>query len=300
MSESKRGTYVAPTIKAVQLESSVALKIVKESEGSFPNPTAGPLLGTDVHGELLKISHSYKFPIVYHDQSPLRNRTNLRYQEELLTSLKETQVSAQLLGWYQTSQSGKFITDAVIETLAYAQLKTSPNTVLIIHDPSKASYGILNLKAFRLSKAFLETYIENKFTVENLNKNELTYNNIFEELPVSIHNNHLISLYLSQSGDSNKFDTSSSLESSSIKNKITLNNIENLLESVDELQNFYYQLNRKKQQQQQQQPSSSNSNIPSDANLFELLPLSQKINYTAEDIEQTVLSQFLVDSAIRP
>lgn len=294
----RRGEYTTPTIKSVQLETSVALRIVKQSQESANSGVCGPLFGTDVHGDVLKITHSYKYPSFQAGQPPLRIRYNQGFHDALVQNLKDAEVSVQNFGWFQTTEQGKFVSEYLLSALAQAQLKSSPNSVLIVHDPSKAAYGVLSLRAFRLTKDYLQAYIDNKFTPESLNSRNLSFNNVLEELPVSIHNNHLISLYLANSG-ADSFETCQSLESTESKNTSTLNNIQSLLESVDDLQNFFYQLGRKKQHQANQ-TSSSSTGIPSDANLFELLPLSQKVNFITQDIEQTVLSQFFVDSAIKP
>jgi len=165
----------------------------------------------------------------------------------------------------------------------------NPNFILLINDVSKSKYGILSLKAFRLTKEFIKIFIKNDYHIESINEFELNYDLIFEEIPVKIHNNHLISLYLLNLGQDNfnKSINNYNLSSNIIKSKITSNNVENLIESVDELNTFYHHLLRKKT------PSN-------EVNLQDWLSISSRIQYNCEDVEQQILSQFLTDSSIRP
>lgn len=290
---SKKLEFVAPAASSVQIESSVALRIVKHASQSYPNTIAGPLFGVDVNQDLLKITQSYSFPSYTTDSSsPYKSKNNVNFQEDLIEELKEgSSNSVQYLGFYQSSNSGKFINEQIIEVMANNQLKNSPNSILLVHDPLKTKYGLLSLKAFRLTENYLKTFISNDFQIESLSKNELNHGNIFEEIPVLIHNNHLISLYLS-SFNQDHFNNSNVLESSGLKNQSGLDNLENLIDSVDELNNYYYQLIKKKQPQ---------SLLTSkDINFQELFPLYQKISYNSTDIEQEYISEFLADTIIRP
>ncbi|CCH44290.1 hypothetical protein BN7_3852 [Wickerhamomyces ciferrii] len=267
-------------------QSYVALKIVKHAAENYPQTVAGPLLGVDLQTGLIKITQSYSFPYTNEDGTPLRIRHNVRFQDDLLNHFKETKSAVSNLGWYQSSQNGNFINEYVLDSLASIQLKNN-NSFLLIHDSSKARYGVLSLRAFRLSEAFIKVFIKNDYKIESINEIGLTFDNILEEIPIQIHNNHLISLYLAGLG-STHFNKTDQLSTSSNKTKITEQSVENLIENVDELSNFYYQQYKKKNQ---------NSN---ELTLQEWLPITGGINYTSEDVQQQVLTQFLTDSSIRP
>jgi translation initiation factor 3 subunit H len=298
MSSGRKLEYTAPTATSVQIESSVALRIAKHAAQSVPNTVSGLLLGVDVHENLLKISQSYSFPSYSTDNSsPYKSKNNVKFQDDLIEELKEAGSSVQYLGFYQSAVSGKFINEQILETMATNQLKSTPNAVLLVHDPLKSKYGLLSLKAFRVSEAYLKTFIANDFQIDAITANGLTHANILEEVPVVIHNNHLVSLYLS-SFEQDHFNNATVLESSGLKTQSGLTNLENLIESVDELNNYYYQLNKKKQQQQQQGTTSSFSS--KEVNFQELLPLFEKIGYNSTDLEQQYVSQFLADTAVRP
>lgn len=265
------------------------MKLVKHASEVYPRAAAGPIMGFDVHADVVKITSAYPFPYITEESSPYRAKSNVKYQDDLISELKELNSAEQLLGWYQSSISGKFITDSLLEALAYGQLRQSANAIVLVHDQVKAKYGVLSLRAFRLTKNFLEAYIANDFSVESLNSHQLSFDKIFEELPVQIHNNHLVSLYLAQK-DVDHFTSTTTLESTQLKTQATLANVESLIESVDDLGQFYYQQHKKK----------SAGTQKSDSSLQEWLPLAGRVGYTSDDVEQQVLSQFITDSGIKP
>src|ERR1044072_3777348 len=63
-------------------------------------------------------------------------------------------------------------------------------------DVSRSTHSNLSLRAFRFSQAFMEAQKEDKFTTESLIKNKLTFSNIFEELPITVKNSHLVTALL--------------------------------------------------------------------------------------------------------
>lgn len=142
------------------------------------------------------------------------------------------------------------------------------------------------MRAFRLTKQYLDISIANNYSVEKIRESGLSFNKIFEELPVQIHNNHLASLFLA-SHDPEHFNNTQTLAASSLKGKSLASNVETLIDSVDDLNQFLYQLNKKRGSAQ-------------DVSLQEWLPLCQKVNFTANDVEQQLISDFLTETAIRP
>jgi translation initiation factor 3 subunit H len=68
-----------------------------------------------------------------------RAKQNIAYGNEMIKFLREVNVDANNVGWY---------------------------TVALIYDVSRSSQGTLNLRAYRLSPAFVTAYTEGKFTTE--------------------------------------------------------------------------------------------------------------------------------------
>jgi translation initiation factor 3 subunit H len=220
------------------------------------------LFGIDV--DSLKISQVFKFPSVIDDGSPYKSKNNVSYQQELHQIIDD---SLQLCGWFQSTTLGKFINESLVDSMIYGQ-KQNKNSVVIVYDQSKASYGVLSLKAYRLKASFVESYPNVKSVDET----------IFDEVTISIHNNYLNSLVLA-AYDQEFFNNTESLKAG----KSLGEDLEQLIDSVDELNQFYYQLIKKKE-----------------LNVQELIPIKEKVAYVANDLEQSVVTEFLIDSAIRP
>jgi translation initiation factor 3 subunit H len=68
----------------------------------------------------------------------------------------------------------------------------------LVHDTARSTTGALSLRAFRLTPQFMAAHKEGKFTIESLQKHNLTYKDILTELPLTIHNSHLLTGLLHQ------------------------------------------------------------------------------------------------------
>ncbi|KAJ9668583.1 hypothetical protein H2201_001225 [Coniosporium apollinis] len=197
-------------LRAVQVEALVVMKVIKHSSQSFPTAATGSLVGMDVNGTL-QITNCFPFPAVDpstqdgHQESlhtlaaaAPRAKSNAAYQNEMIKFLREVNVDAQNVGWYTSTSMGNFINTNTIENQFFYQKEPNERTVALVHDVSRSSAGSLNLKAFRLSPAFMAAFKEGKFTTETLQKSGLRYQDILIELPLTIHNSHLLTSLLHQ------------------------------------------------------------------------------------------------------
>ncbi|KAF9428698.1 hypothetical protein BGZ94_001395 [Podila epigama] len=177
-------------IQSVQLDAMVVLKIVKHCRESIPATVTGQLMGLDVNG-VLEVTHS--FPMPKNQES--EEFEGSQYQLQMMRCLREVNVDDNSVGWYQSTNMGNFMNQSLIEHQFEFQQALN-KSVLIIHDVSRSSMGNLNLRALRLTPAFMKLYKENKFTTEALAKAKLTFSNIFEELPITIRNSALLDALL--------------------------------------------------------------------------------------------------------
>ncbi|KAJ6338821.1 hypothetical protein OIU76_008309 [Salix suchowensis] len=129
--------------------------------------------------------------------------------------------------------------------------------VCIIYDPSRANQGALALKALKLSDSFMDLYRNNNFTGEKLREKNLSWVDIFEEIPIKVSNSALISAFMTGleadtpvtqcDYDRLQLSTSPYLE----------RNVEFLIDSMDDLsieqQKFQYHYRNLSRQQAQQQ-----------------------------------------------
>ncbi|KAF9316101.1 hypothetical protein BG000_011679 [Podila horticola] len=177
-------------IQSVQLDAMVVLKIVKHCRESIPATVTGQLMGLDVNG-VLEVTHS--FPMPKNQES--EDFEGSTYQLQMMRCLREVNVDDNSVGWYQSTNMGNFMNQSLIEH-QYEFQQALSKSVLIIHDVSRSAMGNLNLRALRLTPAFMKLYKENKFTTEALTKAKLTFSNIFEELPITIRNSALLNALL--------------------------------------------------------------------------------------------------------
>lgn len=193
------------------------MKITKQCAASFPTTSTGSLVGMDSNG-LLEITNSFPFPTgelpttdSHNDRDRDRDRNdasslaaaaprakaNISYQNEMIKHLKEVNVDANNVGWYTSATMGNFINLSFVENQYHYQ-KDNSQVVALVHDVSRSSQGSLSLRAFKLSTTFMAAYKDGKFTTEALKKSTLTYRDILVELPVVIHNSHLLTSYIHQ------------------------------------------------------------------------------------------------------
>ncbi|KAL2756495.1 hypothetical protein ACRALDRAFT_1042470 [Sodiomyces alcalophilus JCM 7366] len=195
-------------ITSVVVEALVVMKIVKHGSSNFPTIATGSIVGMDNDG-VLEITNSFHFPSVdasadshQNDASALaaaapRQKANIAYQNEMIRHLKEVNVDANNVGWYTSATMGNFVNLSFIENQYHYQ-KDNDKTVALVHDVSRSSQGSLSLRAFKLTPAFMAAYKEGKFTTESLQKSKLTFKDILQEFPVSVHNTHLLTTFLHQ------------------------------------------------------------------------------------------------------
>lgn len=173
-------------IREVQIEALVAMRIIKHSTSTFPNPATGCLVGMDIASgpaTQLQITNCFQFPAAaadqasqqdqYHQPDPAqlaaaapRAKSNIAYQNEMIKYLREVNVDAQCVGWYISTSMGNFVNTNFIENQFYYQKQQDERMVALVLDVSRSSAGSLNLKAYRLDPKFMAAYREGKFTTE--------------------------------------------------------------------------------------------------------------------------------------
>lgn len=204
-------------IKEVQVEALTIMRIIKHSSATFPTPATGFLVGMDVNSQL-QITNAFPFPAAaqdtssststdpYHHQQDAsalaaaapRAKSNVAYQTEMIKFLREVNTDAQNVGWYISASMGGFINQNFIENQNFFQRAQDERSVALVFDVSRSSQGSLCLKAYRLSPSFMAAYKEGKFTTETLQKSNLRYQDILVELPIQVHNSHLLTSFLHQ------------------------------------------------------------------------------------------------------
>lgn len=245
---------VALPLRVVQMEGLAVLKIIKHCTEFYPTLVTGQLLGLDV-GSVLEVTNCFPFPVL--DEAEEIETEGANYQLEMMRCLREVNVDNNTVGWYQSTLSGAYQNTDLIATFMNYQ-ENIRRCVCIIYDPSKGNQGVLALKAFKLSDSFMELYRSNSFTGEKLREKNLTWVDIFEEIPIKVSNSPLISATMTElesdspvtqcDYDRLHFSSTPYLEK----------NVELMIKSIDELagcqqslQQYYRNVSRVQAQQQQ-------------------------------------------------
>jgi len=243
------------TLDVVQLEGLVMLKIINHCKENLPELVTGQLLGLDV-GSTLEVTNSFPFPsqLRFGEGEEETDQDGAEYQIEMMRCLREVNVDHNTVGWYHSSFMGSFLNESMIET-QYNYQDRIKKSVVIIYDPLKTSQGALSLKALRLTQSFVSLYKTQTFTKDSLAKANLSFNDIFEEIPIRITNSLLTQALLLELDDSKTMDADfDKLDLST--NPFLERNLEFLTESLDELgaeQNKFQYYQRSIQRQQAQQ-----------------------------------------------
>jgi translation initiation factor 3 subunit H len=219
------------------------------------------LLGLDWK-KTLQVTDCFPFPTkLGDDEEEGEAESSLggaEYQIEMMRCLREVNVDNNTVGWYSSTYMGSFLNESTLET-QYNYQHTISKSVVLIYDPLKTSQGILALKAFRLTQAFMEIYKPNQpFTKDSLTKGNISFQEIFEEIPIKIHNSFLVEAFLHELEEKGTASDSAYERLDLSTNPFLEKNLEFLIECLDDLsqeQNKfqYYQRNLQKQQYQQNQ-----------------------------------------------
>ncbi|ODQ66205.1 eukaryotic translation initiation factor 3 subunit 3 [Nadsonia fulvescens var. elongata DSM 6958] len=233
-----------PLATKVVVDSSVVLHIVKHASEAAPYQACGQLLGLD-NQDILEVTHGFNLPVSNsfydsNDSATLRTKAINKYIGDMVEQLKEVKVDANTVGFYQCTHLGKFINHVVIDNL-YAYQKENPEAVVLVYDLSKTVYASFSFKAYRLSPAFIAVKKSGKFSTKNLVEKELSYHDILEEVPVEIHNSHLVTLLL-QNLSTQQPESSFTLNSTFNSLDITIDPyLEKTMESIfDSIDDFHY------------------------------------------------------------
>ncbi len=253
-------------MKSIQVDALVVMKIAKHCRESVSSSQcSGQLLGLDVK-DVLEVTDSFPFPpSIENEDAKNALEAKKNYMDHMMMCLRNVGVDNNIVGWYQSTQLGSFMSTALVETQQGYQHQLHDRSVLLIYDISSTSSGNLSLKAFRLSPAFLAAQKEGKFNGASLARNKLTHRDILEEIPIEIRASTLAtgllhSLSPPPSASSTKLTTMATNNTLDFPNFDSLDlsidpylekNLEYLLDSVDDfnyeqsvLQYYQRQLSR--------------------------------------------------------
>jgi len=291
-------TVQSKVIKRVQIEGLVVLKLVNHCHSSLPQMVTGELLGLDVE-DTLEISAC--FPNITHSddvvashktdaqQEELRQEA-LEYRYEMLKQLREVNVESNAVGWYCSAWLEYAINLDVIQTQFDYQQELGTSCVCIVYDPLRTTQGKLYLKALRLKENFVKLYKEQDFTQETIKDQCLSSDDIYEELPIEIHNSRLVDAFIGELALSKSFMENMALDDTSEleMTRYLTKTLESVNDGLDELWGSIqrYQQDFKKYKQWEMYGKDNDRKVPKPSRLDSLLIDKQLINHCSymEDV----------------
>ncbi|KAI0209594.1 Eukaryotic translation initiation factor 3 subunit H [Lamellibrachia satsuma] len=241
-------------VEFVQLDGLVVLKMIKhcQEEGAGGmDLVQGVLLGL-VENNRLEVTNCFPFPRRTEDD----DFDEVTYQMEMMRNLRHVNVDHLHVGWYQSTYYGSFINKNFLDSQFNYQ-SSIEESIVLIYDPLRTAKGHLTLRALRLTPAVMNLYKEGDFSPESMKKSGVSFEKLFDEVPVIIKNSHLINATLCELDDvapnQNKYNYLD-LATSSVLEK----NLHMMIDSIDYLNQdsnkfFNYQRQHAKQQQAKQQ-----------------------------------------------
>ncbi|PNW71763.1 hypothetical protein CHLRE_16g676314v5 [Chlamydomonas reinhardtii] len=289
-------------VKTVQLEGQVLLKIIQHCTEALPQNVTGQLLGLDV-GQQLEVTDCFAFPATVADDDSEAESAGANYQLEMMRCLREVNVDNNTVGWYQSANMGTFQTVELIETFINYH-ENIKKCVCIIYDPQRSSRGSIALKAIRLKESFIELSKEQKLTLKGFREANLSWRDIFVELPIRIRNSNLVQALVADLMPA-PTATQADVERLNLSSAPFLErNIQSLLECVDDIvaeqqkvtmyhknvarqqQAYAVWLAKRRQENQQRQADNQEPLPEEDPNLFKPIP------------EPSMLDNYLVTNQI--
>lgn len=223
--------YEEPSVTSLEIQGSVLLSIVRHTTEQYPSLWLGLLLGFEKDDGVVDITHAFPFPYPdQHEGGSIKSRSGNKFQQEVLEAVRSLGAGVEFQGYFQSTLSGNFVTAHLVEALAQQQL-THKNTFVIVHNLAAAGKQT-NIRALRLSKNFLEAHIDGKWKTADLEKHSLSFSNIFDEIPIAVHNQHLENLYLALTPLPSGEDKASRLNFSSNAN-VSTKLLESLYSQID-------------------------------------------------------------------
>jgi len=185
--EELQSEFTDSALEKITLDSVAVMRLVKDCMDSQPDITTGTLLGME-NGTTLEITNSYPIPLGDDDVEGVDSMA-----DTIARCYREANFDTAEVGWYTTSYGDNvFFSPDTVSAQFFWQTRRNPKSVMLVFDPFRmmlegaTGSQPLALHAYRLSPEFADLYKTNKFTVENMQANKVSYKHIFEEIPIYI------------------------------------------------------------------------------------------------------------------
>lgn len=120
----------------------------------------------------------------------------------MMRHLRNVNVDHLQVGWYQCNPYGSQLNKLETIDSQYMYQSAIDESVVLFFDPIRTQRGYLALKAYRLTNLAMTLCKDGEFKAETLRQSKMSFEKLFEEIPIIIRNSHLIkALLLEIDGD---------------------------------------------------------------------------------------------------
>jgi len=236
----------------LQVDGLVLLKVQKFCRDNSHSVVSGQLLGLDV-GSTLEVTNCFPYLRRVEGDS-IEEGAN--YQLEMMRCLRNVNVDSNHVGWYQSTYKGMYQTVELVETFMQYS-KSLKRTVCIVYDPSKEREGVHAFKAITVTDRFMQLYHERSLPASKMLQLGLAWSDIFQEIPISVHNSALCTAFMASIDSGNAVDAGmqEKLEAPSAEQLRT--NTQQIQECIDEQQWELIKLSRHQRDSSRNQQQSA-------------------------------------------
>lgn len=167
----------------------MVLKIIKHAHEETANEAQGALLGL-IKDSTLEVTNCFPFP---NQKKPENMDLDLeQYQSDIIRSLRRVNSDYLQVGFYDSS-----FNPSIAQAMVQYQTVGVEESIALVYDQALALQGFISLRAYRLSPVALD-HLKNEddFSPENARQANLNFENLFEEIPVTFRNSHLVNALL--------------------------------------------------------------------------------------------------------
>ena len=277
------------------------LKLVKHCSENLPDGVQGRLLGFDPQNGVLEVTNCYPSLLrgaaataaanaaaaaedEYDDAAAAaaaaasgEEDADVQYTLEMVKGMRSVHFDSLNVGWYTSCSLGNFVNSLIVDTQEVYQ-QAIARSVVLVYDPVQSSVGKLSLRAFRLSKAFLE------------NRESVSYEHLLEEVPVEITNPLLVKSYLADLSSDSLLAGLPSFDSVDLSTKMFLERtMESMLEKMEDLSIVQRRLQAISRNNRRRQYAEDDDEAPS---RLEAVLLASQIDVLAAQTDQFVNERF--------
>eukprot|EP00392_Amoebophrya_sp_AT5.2_P010534 g10598.t1 len=291
VSHLQRDAIPRTTSRSVKIDATVFLRIAKHAKQNFPNAASGSLLGLDevvaaspsassarADGRQVESSHvgvqvtgAFGYKLKGSGEASA-DEAFTEYQLGMLEAIGEVRGDANACGWYESTCSGNFLTEALIEN-QYQFQKEVPTALVLVYDVSKVSFAAFRLtdKAMQQRATADDQMPEDADCFAHFPSSEL-----LEEIPIFLHTSPLVDTLVFQSARGDSFETSFDVDRCLPEMEQNLALLQESLEELSAVQREL-QMQDRMTKAQKQQPRFGNFNRAAPLKTLDSLNLMQQI-----------------------